>query len=209
MLFQGAHDLALIFGSFIAAIVITISATYAQISQPPDNQFESEIISCTAISDNFTNCSSVCFNCTEPPHSSPTEPILEAFMDKIFDTDEHGHRLCGASACVSSFVLNFNNYTDPDGLAVLPKKTTVLLSGTFAVLSGLALGIAVAGLGRVRTYVCQDSVGSWGCWDALTAVWDTFRDAKLKLAAPLALFIGLEQGFIYTGFGKVSSVCKI
>lgn len=38
----------------------------------------------------------------------------------------------------------------------------------------------------------------------LASVKSAFQDPKLQLAAPLTLFIGLEQGFIYADFIEVS-----
>ena len=37
----------------------------------------------------------------------------------------------------------------------------------------------------------------------LNSVKAAFQDPKMQLAAPLTLFIGLEQGFIYSDFTKV------
>lgn len=39
---------------------------------------------------------------------------------------------------------------------------------------------------------------------AIRAVKESFRDPRLQMAAPLAVFIGIEQAFMYAGFSKVS-----
>lgn len=38
---------------------------------------------------------------------------------------------------------------------------------------------------------------------ALRSVRESFRDPRLQLTAPLAVFMGLEQAFIYADFSKV------
>lgn len=40
----------------------------------------------------------------------------------------------------------------------------------------------------------------------LRALKESFRDSRLQMAAPLALFIGIEQAFIYADFSKVGQI---
>ncbi|XP_056633728.1 uncharacterized protein LOC130443222 isoform X2 [Diorhabda sublineata] len=44
---------------------------------------------------------------------------------------------------------------------------------------------------------------------ALRAVKESFRDIRLQMAAPLAVFIGIEQAFMYASFSKSYVVCTL
>lgn len=63
---------------------------------------------------------------------------------------------------------------------------------------------SAAGLDRIRMFVYQDPLERPEGLAALRAVRESFRDVRLQMAAPLALFIGFEQAFMYADFSKVS-----
>lgn len=84
-------------------------------------------------------------------------------------------------------------------------KTTQLLASVFAGCCFVGVAVTVTFMTRIRLFVYasasekrkSDSARSF------TAVRDAFRNTKLQLIAPLSVFIGLEQGFIYSDFSKV------
>jgi TRAP-type C4-dicarboxylate transport system permease large subunit len=85
-------------------------------------------------------------------------------------------------------------------------KTTQLLASVFAGCCFVGVAVTATFMTRIRLFVYasasekrkSDSARSF------TAVRDAFRNTKLQLIAPLSLFIGLEQGFIYSDFSKVN-----
>ncbi|EFN64403.1 UNC93-like protein [Camponotus floridanus] len=88
-----------------------------------------------------------------------------------------------------------------------------IASGTSRVLVSIWLGLAVLGLGiscaflDSRMQEPQANHDRTSVKDILKSVKCAFQDPKLQLAAPLTLFIGLEQGFIYADFMEAYVVC--
>ncbi|XP_011869259.1 PREDICTED: UNC93-like protein [Vollenhovia emeryi] len=90
-----------------------------------------------------------------------------------------------------------------------------ITSGTSRILVSIWLGLAVLGLGiscafldsRVQEPHANHDRAS--VKDILKSVKCAFQDPKLQLAAPLTLFIGLEQGFIYADFVEAYVVCAL
>lgn len=137
------------------------------------------------------------------PISSYNIYDYNAFLDDIFDTFE-GTRLCGAQACPPNFLLHFN-MSEEGYFHVLPKNTSTVLAVVYAGLCLVAAMTSAAGLDRIRMYVYQDPLERPEGLAALRAVRESFRDVRLQMAAPLALFIGFEQAFMYADFSKVGS----
>jgi len=85
-----------------------------------------------------------------------------------------------------------------------------ITSGTSRILVSIWLGLAVLGLGiscaflDSRVQEPQTNHDRASIKDILKSVKCAFQDPKLQLAAPLTLFIGLEQGFIYADFMEVN-----
>lgn len=128
-----------------------------------------------------------------------------AFLDDIFDVDEFGDRLCGSQACPSKFLLTYNS-SDETYFHVLPKKTAMILACVYIGIVTIAFVMALFGLDRMRMFVHQDPLERSEGLAALRAVKESFKDFKLQLATPLAVFIGLEQAFMYADFSKVSKI---
>lgn len=90
-----------------------------------------------------------------------------------------------------------------------------ITSGTSKVLVSIWLGLAVLGLGiscaffDSRLQEPQANHDRASVKDILKTVKCAFQDPKLQLAAPLTLFIGLEQGFIYADFMEVSGTSRL
>lgn len=178
--FKAAHDLGFILGSIFTTFLITYTVVN--------------------LSNNTTNV--ITTNCTACDNVSD----YSAFLDDIFDVDESGDRLCGSQACPTSFLLAFNSTDDENYYRILPKTTTNLLAGVYACVCGLGLIVAAVGLDKIRMYVYQDPLERPEGLAALRTVRDSFKDVRLRLAAPLAVFIGLEQAFMYADFSKVTTL---
>lgn len=123
-----------------------------------------------------------------------------------------GERVCGASACPTtisfdtSVYLSSNSNTSVSTTVplVLPCKTSTMLASVFLGCCVMGLALTAALMDHIRLYIFQDHSDRNVLSAALKAMQDTFKDPKLQLAAPLAIFIGLEQGFMYADFSKVS-----
>lgn len=115
--------------------------------------------------------------------------------------------ICGAEYCSEeTFGRDFYNETH-----YVPTVTW----GTPKVLVSIWLGLAVLGLSISCAFLDSRMQEPQASHDRTTArgilksVKCAFQDPKLQLAAPLTLFIGLEQGFIYADFVEVSKANNI
>lgn len=192
--FKAAHDFGYILGSILTTLLITYTVN----------------ITTNVITNNCTAISSTCNNNNNNSNGSvanyTTDDYYSAFLDDIFDVDESGDRLCGSHACPTSFVFTINGTQDENYYRILPKTTTTLLAGIYVGCCVLGFGVAAVGLNKIRMFVYQDPLERPEGLAALRTVRDSFKDVRLRLAAPLAVFIGLEQAFMYADFSKVSLV---
>jgi hypothetical protein len=140
---------------------------------------------------------------TVPDDAQFSQPELDA----MFLVDGNQERVCGSEACpftgtTAELPPEANSTVDDTQLMfVLPCKTSAMLASVFLGCSVMGLALTAAFLDRIRMFVYQDKpTGVAAVW----AVRNAFRDPRLQLAAPLAVFIGLEQGFMLTDFSKVS-----
>lgn len=214
---QASQDLGLIFGSLIVAILVTYfkestaipsKATCEESIAPLNCSTCAQADPCTACPYvNVTN-GALAKNCSVYNVVQTNVIEYNTFLDHIFDKDEHGHRLCGASACASHFIIS-SNTSELHYVPILPTTASVSLSIVFIMFSIFALLTATMGLGKLKTYVSQDAFDSLGFALALRAVKESFKDVKLQLSAPLAIFIGMQQAFIYSDFSKVIQKLKM
>lgn len=210
---KGAHDFGFIFGSILSSLLITYSinlsnSSYTElqnITGPTTSNLSQKMQNFTAfcsnnVSDNPRNCSSK----YETAYQTSGDIYdYSAFLDDIFDVDESGERLCGSQACPSKFLLSFNT-SNESYFHVLPKTTANVLASVYVALVAVALLVSAIGLDRIRMFVYQDPLERPEGLAALRAVKESFRDIRIELSAPLAVFIGLEQAFMYADFSKVS-----
>ncbi|PSN37175.1 hypothetical protein C0J52_20662 [Blattella germanica] len=127
-------------------------------------------------------------------------------MDELFLLDDSGDRICGSEACpFANIPLKPDNNTQ----LVLPCKTSAMLASVFLGCSVMGVAVTAAFLDRIRMFVYQDPLERPAGVAALRAVRNAFRDPRLQLAAPLAVFIGLEQGFMFADFSKTYVVCTL
>lgn len=88
---------------------------------------------------------------------------------------------------------------------VFAGKTTQLLASVFAGCCFVGVAVTATFMTRIRLFVYASASEKRKSDTArsFAAVRDAFRNTKLQLIAPLSVFIGLEQGFIYSDFSKV------
>lgn len=180
--FKASHDFGFILGSIVTSLLTTYTISLERAAAT------------TASNSTYKNL------------SSSAGYDYSAFLDDIFDVDESGDRLCGSQACPTSFVLAFNTSEEASYYRVLPQTTTAVLAGAYVSVCGLGLAFVGVWLDKIRMFVYQDPLERPEGLAALRTVRDSFRDVRLRLAAPLAVFIGLEQAFMYADFSKVSDV---
>lgn len=214
--FQAAQDFGFIFGSILSAVLITYTININTINNNNlinNNNTNNNVE--TLCNNNNNNCtyncelyakvklnkSNVYVDCNYTENYQ-IQYDYNAFLDDIFDVDESGDRLCGSNACPSTFLLTFNS-SDESYYHVLPKTTAGILATVYLFTSLVALVISTIGLDKIRMYVHQDPLERSEGLAALRAVKESFKDAKLQLSAPLALFIGMEQAFMLADFSKV------
>lgn len=180
--FKAAYDFGFILGSIFTSILVAYTIAL-------DGKSTNTTVALTTNTTAVSNWSSYDYS---------------AFLDDIFDVDESGDRLCGSQACPTSFVLQFNSTEEERYYRVLPRTTITTLAGVYATICLLGLAIVMVGLNKIRMFVYQDPLERPEGLAALRTVRDSFKDVRLRLAAPLAVFIGLEQAFMYADFSKVS-----
>lgn len=130
-------------------------------------------------------------------------------IDSMYRINELGARVCGASACPVSLDINYLtnsfygsiNITDKYSL-VLPCKSCMFLASIFIGFCIVAWVVSVVFTDRiVSNHDIIDRNDFSNCYKIMT---DTFKDPQLQMVGPMALFIGLTQGFMYADFTKVS-----
>ncbi|XP_045466396.1 UNC93-like protein [Harmonia axyridis] len=200
--FRGAHDIGLILGSIVSTLII-----YWTIGSDNSNTHiitnSTEIICLQA---SFVNKTSNCSTTTVEEISTTYD--YASFLDDMFDTVE-GNRLCGSQACPSRYSLNFNNSIDTQYFSVLPIGTAQALTGFYAFLCAAATALIVIGMDTLNLYNHQEGSDKPQLMTTIRSVKETFRDSRIKLVAPMMFFIGLEQAFIYSDFGKSYVVCTL
>ncbi|KAJ8958538.1 hypothetical protein NQ318_002333, partial [Aromia moschata] len=202
--FQGAQDFGLILGSVLSAILITYTVNVRGARYGYDNA--------TIVTDdcyyNSSHRPPHCRNATQLVVISSSNPYdFNSFLDDIFDSTEDG-RLCGSQACPIS-ALSANSSLHGAGFRVLPTTSADILTGVYAGACGAALLLAGLGLDRIKMLIYQDPLETGEVLAALRAVKESFRDTRLQMAAPLAVFIGIEQAFLYADFSKSYVVCTL
>ncbi|XP_074029616.1 uncharacterized protein [Leptinotarsa decemlineata] len=204
--FQSAHDFGLILGSVLSAILITYTVNLRSEIKAFDNA--------TIVTDdcfwNSTKPLPHCHNTTQFVYITSTSDLQDynSYLDDIFDRTEEG-RLCGAQACPISGSQSVNLTLQSREFRILPQKTSDILVGIYAGACGAALVLATLGLDRIKMLVYQDPLERGESLAALRAVRESFRDKRLQMAAPLAVFIGIEQAFMYADFSKSYVVCTL
>ncbi|PNF36999.1 hypothetical protein B7P43_G08046 [Cryptotermes secundus] len=144
-------------------------------------------------------------------YTQPDDTESPQRLDALFLTDDSQERVCGSEACPITSVTQGPNSTADDGQLVfmLPCKTSAMLASVFLGCSVMGVAVTAAFLDRIRMFMYQDPLERPTGVAALRAVFNAFRDPCLQLTAPLAVFIGLEQGFMLADFSKSYVVCAL
>ncbi|XP_006613318.1 protein unc-93 homolog A isoform X1 [Apis laboriosa] len=136
--------------------------------------------------------------------------LIAAVLVKLIDSkplntiSSEINDMCGAEYCPEEIYL-YNSTTN----------LSTLSSGTSKILVSIWLGLAVLGLSISCAFLDsrmkepQSVNEKHSMQNILASVKAAFLDPKLQLAAPLTLFIGLEQGFIYADFIEAYVVCAL
>ncbi|XP_076276392.1 protein unc-93 homolog A [Lasioglossum baleicum] len=136
--------------------------------------------------------------------------LIAAILVKLTDSlpldtlNNETNDVCGAEYCPEEIYIE-------NGTISIP----VLSSGTSRILISIWLGLAVLGLSISCAFLDsrmkepQSVNEKHSAQNILTSIKSAFQDPKLQLAAPLTLFIGLEQGFIYADFIEAYVVCAL
>ncbi|XP_050548915.1 protein unc-93 homolog A [Daktulosphaira vitifoliae] len=146
----------------------------------------------------------------------------DEILGTMFANDNEGpDRTCGSVACplvnTMKIILRPTNSTnqtdivDVRNFMVLPCKTTQLLASVFAGCCFVGVAVTATFMTRIRLFVYASASEKRKANGArsFTAIREAFRNTKLQLIAPLSVFIGLEQGFIYSDFTKFYVVCSV
>lgn len=137
----------------------------------------------------------------------------EITLDSMFSLENTGERICGSAACPlpssSDFIAStFNTYEHYNANSTVPAsiscKTSTLLISVFLGFCVMGVAVTAAFMDQIRIHVQKESSCASACSSSFRMIQDAFRDPRLQLAAPLSVFIGLEQGFIYSDFSKVT-----
>ncbi|XP_012286401.1 UNC93-like protein [Orussus abietinus] len=112
--------------------------------------------------------------------------------------------ICGAEYCPVEMYFQNETLFAP----TLPSGTAKMVISAWLGLAILGFGISCAFLDS-RMKEPQSVNDRLSTTNLLKAVKSAFQDPKLQLAAPLTLFIGLEQGFIFTDFTEAYVVCAL
>lgn len=143
-------------------------------------------------------------------HYSQNVQQEEQALENIFQPDESGDWVCGAQSCpvVEESTYGLKNLTLSDD-DLVPCRTTAMLASVFVGCGVVAVALTAAFTDKIRLFVYQDPLERPPEIAAFQAVKTAFKDPRLQLAAPLSVFIGLQQGFIYADFSKWYVVCSV
>lgn len=111
---------------------------------------------------------------------------------------------CGAEYCPEDTLIIYNASLL---IHTMAPNTSKMVVSVWLGLATLAFGISCAFLDARMKEPQQSNnnanVERLGSEAVFKSVRNAFQDPKLQLAAPLTLFIGLEQGFIFADFTEV------
>lgn len=116
--------------------------------------------------------------------------------------------MCGSQACPSAYPLSFNYSLPSQYFSALPLGTAQALTGFYAFLCAAATALIVVGMDTLNLYAHREASDIPGVMTTLRGVREVLRDPRMKLLAPMMFFVGLEQAFIYSDFGKVGFILR-
>ncbi|XP_051176499.1 UNC93-like protein [Leptopilina boulardi] len=126
----------------------------------------------------------------------------------IFDESEEE---CGAEYCPETSMHFYNKdhlHNETLFISTIPPGTSKVIVSVWLGLAVLAIGTSCAFLDS-RLKEPQNINDRISTSNLLKSIKSAFQDPKLQLAAPLTLFVGLEQGFIFADFTEAYIVCAL
>lgn len=143
--------------------------------------------------------------------ASKNEKDSEKNFIFMIQNKKDNDRICGYESCPQNVFTSFNEILNKSsgssmkGNLVLPCKTSTTLAGVFlgcCIVSTLVIFLFVH---RIR--ICYNHGPSERAKfeNVMQTIMQTFKHSKLKYITPLLIFIGIEQGFMFADFTKVST----
>ncbi|KAF7414163.1 hypothetical protein HZH68_002652 [Vespula germanica] len=136
--------------------------------------------------------------------------LIAAILVKLTDSispdvmESEIEDVCGAEYCPEETYF----YNESLYLPTISGNTSKMLISIWFGLAVLGMGISCAFLDS-RMKEPQNITDRVSTRNIFKSVKCAFQDPKLQLAAPLTLFIGLEQGFIYADFTEAYVACAL
>ncbi|BES90089.1 Hypothetical protein NTJ_02896 [Nesidiocoris tenuis] len=140
----------------------------------------------------------------------------ESLLDSMFPMDSNGERVCGSAVCPLPFNYDAMKITYDQYNMSSPYQPLGISCRTNTILISVFLGFCVMGvtvtatfMDHIKVSVQKETPFRTACGSTLRLIQDTFKDHRIQLVAPLYIFIGLEQGFMYTVFSKSYVACAL
>lgn len=129
----------------------------------------------------------------------------------MFQNGKDNDRVCGYESCPKSAFFPEHNMVGNKSSTGLSKSSLILPCKTSTLLAGVFLGCCVVGtlvtvlfIHRIRICYNHGPTEKAKFKNVMQTMRETFRDSKLQYITPLLIFIGIEQGFMFADFTKVS-----
>ncbi|CAH1393860.1 unnamed protein product [Nezara viridula] len=143
----------------------------------------------------------------------------EVILDSMFSLENNGERICGSTACplpVNAELTNrpLNPYDNLNMSSVyqpmsISCKTSTMLVSVFLGFCVMGVAVTAAFMDHIRILIHKETNSGNACSYSFRLMQEAFKDPRLQLAAPLSVFIGLEQGFMYSDFSKSYVACAL
>ncbi|KAL1114841.1 hypothetical protein AAG570_007665 [Ranatra chinensis] len=134
----------------------------------------------------------------------------ESNLDSMFLLENDGDRVCGSACCPFFMVIgDSDNSTQEYDRADITCKTSTMLVSIFLGFCVMGVAVTAAFMDHIRELLRRDPKYRNVCNSYFRLMQDAFKDTRLQMAAPLSLFIGLEQGFMFADFTKSYVACAI
>ncbi|XP_024082911.1 UNC93-like protein isoform X2 [Cimex lectularius] len=152
-------------------------------------------------------------------NSSNVSSDHDAMLDAMFPMENTGERICGSTVCplsvnYDSQLVDFkysdlNNTSNFYASMNINCKTSKMLISVFLGFCVMGVAVTAAFMDHIRVSVSKETSFRNACSTSYRLMQGAFKDPRLQLAAPLSIFIGLEQGFMYADFTKSYVACSL
>lgn len=200
--FHAVQDVGIVLGAILASIVISCATNQPSCilaQQPFAPAVNASAHQVTANGTRTANAPASEQSPTEASRKAPNDINLldyykesifnqrDELLDSLFDTNEHGVRICGAGSCPmwADAAIEWNRTTEYNWFN---SSGTITLTLFFIALALIAIALSCFSQHADNTF-------KYGHFKGIT---DT-----ILLASPMAYFIGTEQGYVLGGFTRV------